>query len=234
MLDFILLQVANLPDVHAATTAAEPATQSLFTIISKIGFLGKLIMSVNLVLSVVAVYIFIQKYRALNRAAQVDENFMNNIRNSVQNGNIDSAKNLCSHTDSPMARMVEKGLARLGKPLRDIDAAIENVGNVELLKLEKNLSILATTASVAPMIGFFGTVTGMIQSFYGMATAATVTPGALANGIYLAFISTAIGLAIGIFAYFAYNFLVTKVDHVLYNMEQVTTEFMDMLQEPNK
>ena len=115
-----------------------------------------------------------------------------------------------------------------------IDAAIENVGNVELLKLEKNLSILATTASVAPMIGFFGTVTGMIQSFYGMATAATVTPGALANGIYLAFISTAIGLAIGIFAYFAYNFLVTKVDHVLYNMEQVTTEFMDMLQEPNK
>ena len=140
MLEFILLQVSNLPNIQSAAGAvATPESQSLFTIISKIGLLGKIIMSINLMLSVAAVYIFIQKYRALTRASQIDENFMNNIRNSVQNGNIDSAKNLCSHTDSPMARMVEKGLARLGKPLRDIDAAIENVGNVEILKLEKNL-----------------------------------------------------------------------------------------------
>ena len=159
---------------------------------------------------------------------------MNNIRNSVQNGNIDAAKNLCAHTDTPIARLIEKGLQRIGKPLRDIDAAIENTGNLELFRMEKNLSILASVAGAAPMIGFFGTVTGMIQAFYNMASQQNVTPSVLAGGIYQALITTAVGLAVGIFAYIAYNLLVSNVEKVVYSMERTTVEFMDLLQEPAK
>ena len=128
--------------------------------------------------------------------------------------------------------MVEKGLKRIGKPLRDIDAAIENVGNLEVFKLEKNLSRLASIAGAAPMIGFFGTVTGMIMAFYRMATEQNVTPDVLAGGIYQALVTTAFGLAIGIFAFVGYNILVANVEKVIYEMERTTTEFMDLLQEP--
>ena len=129
--------------------------------------------------------------------------------------------------------MVEKGLLRIGKPLKEIDAAIENVGNLEVFKLEKNLSILASIAGAAPMIGFFGTVTGMIMAFYEMATQQNVTPDVLAGGIYQALITTAFGLAIGIVAFVGYNLLVSNVEKVIFNMERVTIEFMDMLQEPS-
>ena len=141
-------------------------TQSLFDIITKGGPLGILIVVVLLVLSVIALYIFVERYLTIKRAGRIDESFMNNIRANVQSGNIPGAKALCQTTDSPVARMVEKGLQRIGKPLRDIDAAIENVGNLEIFKLEKNLSTLASIAGAAPMIGFFGTVTGMILAFY--------------------------------------------------------------------
>jgi biopolymer transport protein ExbB len=157
---------------------------------------------------------------------------MNNIRANVAAGNIVGAKALCQTVDSPVARMVEKGLQRIGKPLRDIDAAIENVGNLEIFKLEKNLSRLASIAGAAPMIGFFGTVTGMILAFYEMATAQNVTPSVLAGGIYQALLTTAFGLAIGIFAFVGYNLLVANVDKVVYKMERYTVDFMDLLQEP--
>lgn len=225
---------ANLPNVQPPTTEVTQGTQSLLDILLQTGFLGITNVALNIVLSVIAVAIFIQRNRALNRASDVDQNFMNNIRNSVQNGNIDAARNLCNHTDTPIARLVEKGLQRIGKPLRDIDAAIENTGNLELFRMEKNLSIIASIAGAAPMIGFFGTVTGMIQAFYNMASQQNVTPGVLAGGIYQALITTAVGLAVGIFAYIAYNLLVSKVEKVLYSMERTTVEFMDMLQEPGK
>ena len=135
-------------------------------------------------------------------------------------------------TRHPASRMIEKGLQRIGKPLRDIDAAIENVGNLELFKLEKNLSTLASIAGAAPMIGFFGTVTGMILAFYTMATEQNVTPDVLAAGIYQALITTAFGLFIGILAFVGYNILVSNVDKVVYKMERTTMEFMDLLQEP--
>jgi biopolymer transport protein ExbB len=150
----------------------------------------------------------------------------------VQAGNIHSARALCQNTDSPASRMIEKGLQRIGKPLPDIDAAIENVGNLELFKLEKNLSTLASIAGAAPMIGFFGTVTGMIIAFYKMATEQNVTPDILAGGIYQALITTAVGLFIGILAFIGYNVLVANVDKVVYKMERTTVEFMDLLQEP--
>jgi biopolymer transport protein ExbB len=190
------------------------------------------IVTILLVLSVLAMYIFIERYLTITKASQIDQSFMNNIRTSVQAGNIEGAKGLCQNTDSPVARMVEKGLLRIGKPLRDIDAAIENVGNLEIYKLEKNLSTLASVAGAAPMIGFFGTVTGMILAFYKMATEQNVTPDVLAGGIYQALITTAFGLAIGIMAFVGYNLLVSRVDKVVFNMEQTTVEFMDLLQEP--
>jgi biopolymer transport protein ExbB len=150
----------------------------------------------------------------------------------VASGNISAAKALCQSTDSPIARMVEKGLMRIGKPLRDIDAAIENVGNLEIFKLEKSLSTLASIAGAAPMIGFFGTVTGMIMAFYEMATQENVTPDVLAGGIYQALITTAFGLFIGILAFVGYNILVANIEKVVYKMERTTVDFMDLLQEP--
>lgn len=208
-------------------------SQSLLDIISSGGPMGIAIVVILLVLSVIALYIFIERYLTIKKAGKIDENFMNNIRANVAAGNVVAARALCQTTDSPVARMVEKGLLRIGKPLRDIDAAIENVGNLEIFKLEKNLSKLASIAGAAPMIGFFGTVTGMILAFYKMATVKNVTPDILAGGIYQALITTAFGLAIGIFAFVGYNILVANVEKVVFEMERTTVEFMDLLQEPS-
>jgi len=209
------------------------ASQSFFDIIIQSGPLGIAIFGIMIVLSFIGLYIFIERYLSIKKAAKVDEGFMNNIRANVSSGSIQAAKALCQNTDSPVARMVEKGLQRIGKPLRDIDAAIENVGNLELFKLEKNLSTLATIAGAAPMLGFFGTVTGMISAFYEMSTAENVTPTVLAGGIYQALLTTAVGLFIGILAYVGYNILVANVEKVVFKMERSTTEFMDLLQEPS-
>ena len=216
-----------------ADVEAEEGRQSLIDLIASGGPLGIAIVSILLVLSVIATAIFLERWSTIKKAGKIDEHFMNNIRASVQSGNIEGAKGLCRSNDSPVARMVEKGLLRIGKPLREIDAAIENVGNLEVFKLEKNLSILASIAGAAPMIGFFGTVTGMIMAFYEMATQQNVTPDVLAGGIYQALITTAFGLAIGIFAFVGYNLLVSNVEKVIFNMERVTIEFMDLLQEPS-
>ncbi len=212
---------------------SENGGQSLFDIISSGGPLGILIMIILLILSIIALYIFIERMLTIKKAGQIDDSFMNNIRANVAAGNIVGAKALCQTTDSPVARMVEKGLQRIGKPLRDIDAAIENVGNLEIFKLEKNLSRLASIAGAAPMIGFFGTVTGMIMAFYEMATAQNVTPDVLAGGIYQALLTTAFGLAVGIFAFVGYNVLVSNVDKVVYKMERYTVDFMDLIARAN-
>lgn len=207
-------------------------TENLFSILADSGILAIVIYIILFILFVVSVYIFFERYGAIKRAGKVDDSFMNNIRANVQSGNIQGAKALCQTTDSPVARMVEKGIQRIGKPLRDIDAAIENVGNLEIFKLEKSLSTLASIAGAAPMIGFFGTVTGMIAAFYNMSTQQNVTPSVLAGGIYTALLTTAMGLAIGIIAFIGYNVLVANVEKVVFKMERGTTEFMDLLQEP--
>ncbi len=207
-------------------------SQSFFDIIWASGWLGIIIVAVLFFLSIYALYIFIERYNTIRHAAEIDENFMTNIRNSISAGNLESAKALCRNTDSPIARMIEKGILRIGKPLRDINVAIENVGNLEVIRLENNLSKLATIAGAAPMIGFFGTVTGMIMAFYEMATQENVTPDVLAGGIYQALLTTACGLFIGILAFVGYNILVSQVNKVVYKMEANTMEFMDLLQEP--
>ena len=207
-------------------------SEGLIDVIMGSGAMGLTIYAILLILTFVAFYIFFERYLTIGRAGRIDENFMNNIRANVQAGNISAGKALCQTTDSPVARMVEKGLLRIGKPLRDIDAAIDNVGNLEIFKLEKNLSTLASIAGAAPMIGFFGTVTGMINAFYEMANQQNVTPDVLAGGIYVALITTAFGLFVGIFSFVGYNLLVAKVDKVVFKMERTTTDFMDLLQEP--
>jgi len=207
-------------------------TQNILDIITKGGPLGIAINVVLLILSILAVYIYLERYFTIQKAVKIDESFMNNIRAAVTSGNIAGAKAMLANVNSPYARMVEKGIARIGKPLRDIDAAIENVGNLEIFKLEKNLSSLASISGVAPMIGFFGTVTGMILAFYKMASEQNVTPDVLAGGIYTALITTAFGLFIGIFSFVGYNYLVSLVDKVINKMEATAMEFMDLLQEP--
>lgn len=211
----------------------EVGTQSFLDLIFQGGFLSVLIVGFLVFLSFIAVYIFLERYWTIKKAGRIDQSFMNNIRANVQAGNIHGAKALCQTTDSAVARMIEKGLMRIGKPLRDIDAAIENVGNLEVFRLEKNLSTLATIAGAAPMIGFFGTVTGMILAFREMATQQNVTPDVLAGGIYQALITTAAGLLIGIVAFVGYNVLVANVEKVVFQMERTTVEFMDLLQEPS-
>ncbi len=211
----------------------EVGTQSFFDLIFQGGFLSVAIVGILVFLSFIAVYIFLERYWTINKAGKIDQGFMNNIRANVQAGNIHGAKALCQTTDSPVARMIEKGLMRIGKPLRDIDTAIENVGNLEVFRLEKNLSTLASIAGAAPMIGFFGTVTGMILAFREMATQQNVTPDVLAGGIYQALITTAAGLLIGILAFVGYNILVANVEKVVFQMERTTVEFMDLLQEPS-
>jgi len=222
----LLLQKVELEE-------AGVASESLFDIIFKGGFLSILIVGILFILSLIALSIFIERYFTIKRASKIDENFMNNIRANVQAGNINAAKALCQTTDSPTARMIEKGILRIGKPLRDIDAAIENVGNLEIFRLEKRLSTLAIISGAAPMIGFFGTVTGMILAFREMATEQNVTPDVLAGGIYQALITTAAGLLIGIIAFVGYNLLVANVEKAVFQMERTTMEFMDLLQEPS-
>ncbi len=211
---------------------ASTKSMNLFSLIIQGGPLGIAIFLLLIILSIVAFYIFFERYLTISQASKIDENFMINIRNHVQSGNIDGAKNLCKNADTPIASMVEKGLSRIGKPLKDISVAIENVGNLEVSRLENRLATLATISGAAPMIGFFGTVTGMIMAFYEMASQNNVTPQVLAGGIYQALLTTAFGLMVGIGAFMGYNFLVAKVQKVIFNMETTSLDFMDLLQEP--
>ena len=227
---FFFLQVA--PKEGAVAAAAE--SKSLLDIILGSSTSGLVVITILFALSIVAVYISFERYFTITRAGQVDTNFMNSIRASVESGNLQAAKALCQSVDAPMARMVEKGLDRIGKPLEDISKSIENVGNLELLKLEKNLSTLASISGIAPMIGLLGTVVGLIISFQDMASATNITPQVLSNGIYHALTATAFGLIVSIIAMAGYNVLVSNLDKVIFKMENTAMQFMDLLQEPSR
>ena len=194
---------------------------------------GGWIMIVLLVLSIMAIFIFIQRFLIIRRTNKNDEGFMNRIKDYIHDGKITSAINLCRSTNNPSARMIEKGISRLGRPMNDVLVAIENVGNIEVAKLEKGFSIIATIAAGAPMLGFLGTVTGMVRAFFDMANAGTnVDISLLSSGIYEALVTTVGGLIVGIVALFCYNYLVAQVDNVVNNLESKTMEFMDLLNEP--
>jgi biopolymer transport protein ExbB len=194
---------------------------------------GGWIMHVLVFLSIVALFIFIQRLLIIRNANQKDESFMNRIRDYIHDGKVESALNLCRKMKSPLSRMIAKGITRLGRPMNDVLVAIENVGNIEVARLEKGLPIMATIAAIAPMIGFLGTVTGMVRAFFDMANAGTNADIALlSSGIYEALITTVGGLIVGIPVLFGHNYLVSQVDNVVNNMEAHTMEFMDLLNEP--
>jgi len=184
-------------------------------------------------LAVIAAYLFLERFIVIKKYANIDKNFMNKIRDLVKGGNIEGAKALCMASDTPISKMIEKGLSRIGNPLKDIAASIENQANLEISKLEKRLPALATIAGAEPMLGFLGTVTGMIKAFYAISKASSnVDPGVLAGGIYEAMVTTAAGLMVGIPALIAYNYLAALIKKVVFNMEATSVEFMDLLHEP--
>jgi biopolymer transport protein ExbB len=226
----LILQITSATtDSLAAAPIATEETLSLLDLALK----GGPIMVPIAICSIIAIYIIAERYFAIRKSSKDDPNFMNNIRDFISNGNIDAARSLCRNTDSPIARMIEKGIARIGKPLNDIEKAIENIGNIEVVKMEKGLSLLATVAGAAPMLGFLGTVTGMIKAFYNMSKAGkTIDISLLSGGMYEAMVTTVAGLIVGIFALVAYNLLSAMVQKVVFKMENSSIEFMDLLQEP--
>lgn len=233
----ILLQISQtasaLTDTLTKTLAQHPQPTEISLSIWDMALKGGWIMLPIALMSVLAIYIFIERYMVINRASKDELNFMNNIRDFIHNGRIDSALSLCKNNRTPIARMIEKGIIRIGKPLNDINAAIENVGKLEVSKLEKNLAALATVAGAAPMLGFLGTVTGMVQAFYDMSMAGNnIDIALLSGGIYQAMITTVAGLIVGIIAYICYNILVARVEKVVFILEARATEFMDLLHEP--
>lgn len=186
-----------------------------------------------LILSIVCVYIFVERFMALRRAQKDDNTFMKRIRDYIHDGEIESARNLCAKTDTPYSRLIAKGISRIGRPMNDVLVAIENTGNIEIASLEKGLPWLATTAAGAPMIGFLGTVMGMVQAFFNLASAGTsANIAVLADGIYAALVTTVAGLIVGIAALFAYNYLTARINKVMNALEAKTMEFMDLLNEP--
>ena len=239
MISSILLQVINTSaDTLAQGITDLPASQTAQTGTECLSFLelalkGGPVMIPIAILSILAIYIFIERFIAINRASREDNNFMNNIRDFIHSGRIDSALALCKGNASPIARMIEKGITRIGKPLNDINTAIENVGKIEVAKLEKNVTTLAVCAGAAPMLGFLGTVTGMVRAFYNMSKAGNnIDIATLSGGIYEAMVTTVAGLIVGIIGYFCYNIIVARISKLVFIMEARATEFMDLLHEP--
>ena len=230
-----LLQTAAADALGITEGAVEaapivPVQQEMSYSMIELAAKGGWLMWVLLLLSLIALYIFGKKWWMIRNASKIDKNFINDIKDYISDGKTKSARSLCRRYDSPIARMVEAGISRLGKPLADIQAAVENVGNVEVARLEKSLPYLATIAGGAPMVGFLGTVIGMVQAFFNMAQAGSnIDITLLSGGIYTAMITTVGGLIVGILAYFGYNYLTVQVSNLVFKMESSSIEFMDLL-----
>lgn len=221
--------IDSLQNVNTAFETSMAESMNAFDLALKGGWL----MIVLLVLLFLSIYVLIERTLVIKKAKQEDDSFMNRIKDYIHEGKVDAALSLCRKTDTPAARMVEKGISRLGRPMSDVTSAVENVGNIEIAILEKGLPILATTAAGAPMIGFLGTVTGMVKAFMSMASeGANVDVTSLSTGIYEALVTTVGGLVVGIIAMFAYNYLTTLIKGVINKMEMRIMEFMDILNEP--
>jgi len=230
----ILLQ--NAQDSAEVLPEGEPVekTLSIIELISSGGFAGQIIIAILFLLLVAACYIYFERLFTIKAASEIDDNFMNQIKDHVSNGKIESAQTLCNQVNSPVSRLIGKGISRIGKPLADINTAIENAGRLEIYRLEKNVSVLATISGAAPMIGFLGTVVGMILAIFELANAGgSIQMDVLASGLYTAMTTTVAGLIVGIVAYVTYNHLVVRTDKVVYQMEATSLEFLDHLNEPS-
>jgi len=235
-MSFIMQITMGTDSMAANPPVAQPeevAEQSIQVI--DLALKGGWIMIPLLLMSILAIYIFIERFFTIRKAGKEDVNFMNNIRDFILNGKMDAALSLCKATQTPISRMIEKGVSRIGRPLDDISASIENVAKLEVYKLEKSLALLATISGAAPMLGFLGTVIGMIKALFVMANSGEgVVIQSLAGGIYEAMVTTVGGLIVGIIAYVGYNILVSNVEKVVYKMEARSIEFLDLLNEPGK
>ena len=230
-----MLLITNMQDGTEVVPTEESVekTLSIIELIGSGGTAGMIIIGILFVLLFVALYIYFERLFAIKAASKIDSNFMNQIKDHVSNGKTDSAQILCAQVNTPVSRLINKGISRIGKPLADINTAIENAGRLEIYGLEKNVSMLATISGVAPMIGFLGTVVGMILAIFELANAGgTIQMDVLASGLYTAMTTTVAGLIVGIIAYMAYNHLVVKTDKVVYQMEANSLEFLDHLNEP--
>ena len=225
----MLFQVDTTAMVETVAETAQP-TMTLW----QMAQFGGWIMVVLAILLAIAIYLFVERMIVIRRAKNEDQSFMAKVKDYIHEGKMDSAIELCRQSDTPAARMVEKGITRIGRPMQDVMVAVENVGNLEIANLEKNLVILATIAAGAPMLGFLGTVIGMVQTFYNMAASSSgvIELSALSEGMYQAMVTTIGGLIVGILVIFAYNYLVSRIDSVVRQLEWRTIEFMDMLNDP--
>jgi biopolymer transport protein ExbB len=229
MLKLLMIQ-ADLATEMGGTSAQQEGISTKFI---DLAMKGGWIMIPIIALSIIAVYIFFDRYFAIRKAGKFDSSLLEKIKMHITTGKIDTAITICRSNPSPASMMLEKGITRIGRPLNDVNTAIENVGNLEISKLEKGLPMLASVAGGAPMIGFLGTVMGMIQAFYDMSNAGSnIDVTLLSTGIYQAMVTTVAGLIVGIIAYFAYNILVANIEKVVFKMEITTSEFMDLLNEP--
>jgi len=234
MIHFLQIDSTAVAGQIADKAAEVKEKLTVFQLVFSGGLIEQIIMGVLFVLFFFAVYLYIERLLAINAASKIDANFMNNIKLNLMNGKISEAKMLCAQTNSPVARLIEKGIFRIGKPLEDINTAIENTGKLEIYKLEKNVSLLATISGAGPMTGFLGTVVGMVISFQKMAESGSnkIEMSTLSEGIYTAMMTTVVGLIVGIIAYVGYNHLVTKTDKVVNQMEANVVEFLDLLNDP--
>ena len=214
----------------ANTASATKTGINLFDLLT----LGGWVMIPLVILFLITVFVFFERLIAIRKASNIDNNFMNIIRDHIVNGNVTAARSFAKNTNNPVARIIDKGVQRIGKPIENIERSMENVGKLEIYNLERNLSILSLSAGTAPLLGFLGTIIGMFQLFYSLATGGDFTIQNMANGIYTKVITSATGLIIGLIAYVAHNFLTTQVDKTAYKMEASSAEFLDILQEPTR
>lgn len=229
MLPLLDAAINGAPVAQAASATTTATTLSLWELCLQ----GGPLMIPLALLSLICIYVFVERMIVIYKADRLDDSFMKRIRDYIHEGEIESAYNLCRKSPTPYARLIEKGISRIGRPVNDIMSAIENTGNIEVANLSKGLPWLATTASGAPMLGFLGTVIGMVEAFYSIASQGTsANISTFSDGIYTALVTTVAGLIVGVIALFAFNYLVARVNAVMNRMEAKTMEFMDLLNEP--
>jgi len=232
-MNLLILQGVKESQKMVENTLSQEKTLSIYKLIMNGGIGGQIIIAILFVLLAIALYIYFERFFTIRNATKIDKNFMNKIADYVTHGKFETAKELCEQVDTPTARMIEKGVSRIGKPLDDIQTSIENTGKIEVYKLEKNVSVLATIAGAAPMLGFLGTVIGMIVAIHEIANAGgQIDIKLLSSGLYTAMTTTVAGLIVGIIAYVAYNHLVVRTDKLVYQMEAKSIEFLDLLNQP--
>jgi biopolymer transport protein ExbB len=222
----IFLQI----DTATAGKTIAPQIESAWGVLAK----GGLLMIPLLTLLAVAIFFFIERLIAIRKASKIEENFMSIIRDNIVTGNVTAARNLAKNTNNPVAKIIDKGIQRIGKPIEAIEKSMDNVGVLEMYKMERNISILSIISRIAPLFGFLGTIIGMLALFKGIASTSEYTPNTIADGIYIKMITSATGLIIGILSYLGYSFLQVQIKKVENKMDAASAEFVDILQEPTR